>query len=263
MQALRYLVFIILSAASGLAVRAEATEPDTKPPAQWTITPAVVSEYLFRGVHLAGPSFQPAVDYTNGPLSLGLWTSAAFNGRVRRNSDPECDFYGAYSFPAWSGRVAIVPGFYWYTYPDAGHRNGLYSNTFEPSLGVVFTSHGVQFTPKAYYDVTLQSSTVELTAAIALALTGLGTELDLSTTIGTFQSNSVTAGAAPRKRNWGDYWLVGVAVPVQVSMHSKIVIGFTYSEGRNNFYKQSGLPKQINKDAGRHGALSLSYAITY
>src|SRR5687768_9600392 len=41
---------------------------------EWTIAPAVTSAYLFRGVQLAGASFQPAVDYTKGPLSLGLWS---------------------------------------------------------------------------------------------------------------------------------------------------------------------------------------------
>lgn len=263
MHILQTSLLTILSTAVCVSGFAQAAAPDINSEDHWTITPAIVSQYLFRGVHLAGPSFQPSVDYTAGPVSVGLWSSAAVSGRMSGGSDPEFDFYGAYTFPAWSDRLAIVPGFYWYTYPDAERSNGLYSNTFEPSLAVVFTTHGVQFTPKAYYDVTLKSTTLELTAAIALPMKSLGTEIDFSSTVGTFRSDSVTARANPRARNWGDYWLLGVAVPIQVTMHSKIVIGFTYSDGRNNFYKQPGSPQQINEDAGRHGALSLSYSITY
>lgn len=245
---------------SGAAAETSSNDPAKE--AIWTVTPTLVSSYLFRGVKLAGPSFQPAIDYTHGSLSLGLWSSAALKDRVGGDSDPEIDLYGAYSWRAIDG-LSVVPGFYVYSYPDAKRSNGLYSVTFEPSLGVVFSVSGIQLTPKIYYDLTLESTTLEISAALALPLKDLGTELDFTATAGTFKSNDVAAATTPAVKNWGDYWILGVSMPLQLSLHSKITLGLSYSDGRNNYYQQEGSPKALNASAGRHGAVSLSYSTTF
>jgi uncharacterized protein (TIGR02001 family) len=228
----------------------------------WTISPAITSHYLFRGVELAGASFQPWIDYSIGPMSVGVWSSFALRDRVEGDSDPEIDLYGFYTFSSRSGAFSLVPGFYLYTYPDAERTNGLYSTTFEPSLAAIFSLAGVQLTPKVYYDVMLKGATYEITAALAFPLKSLGTEVDLSATAGTFKWNAATADASPAVKNWGDYWTVGLAVPVQVTLSSKFTVALTYSEGRNNFYKQGSLPREIN--AGAHGktAVTLTYSIS-
>jgi hypothetical protein len=108
----------------------------------------------------------------------------------------------------------------------------------------------------------LKGATYEITAAIAVPLTSLGTELDFSASAGTYKWDDVAADTSPAIKNWGDYWTIGVAVPVQLTMRSKLTLGYMYSEGRNNFYKQGTDPREVNDDARGQSAVTLTYAIT-
>jgi uncharacterized protein (TIGR02001 family) len=253
----RSIVLFITALGTASSVRSAETEAGV-----WTISPSITSHYLFRGVDLGGTAFQPWVDYTQGNLSLGLWSSFSLEDGESGDSDPEIDLYGSYTFTTESGKFSLVPGFYLYTYPDAERSNGLYSATFEPSLAAVFTAAGIQFTPKIYYDVMLKGATYEITAAIAVPLTSLGTELDFSASAGTFKWDDAAADTTPAIKNCGDYWTIGVAVPVQLTMRSKLTLGYMYSEGRNNFYKQGTDPREVNDDARGQSAVTLTYAIT-
>ncbi|HYD84321.1 MAG TPA: hypothetical protein VEA63_09715, partial [Opitutus sp.] len=181
--------------------------------------------------------------------------------QVSGDSDPEIDFYGAYSFSDDSERWSVVPAFNLYTYPDAKRSDGLYRATFEPSLSVSYTASGIRFTPTVYHDFMLRGTTAELTAEFALPLTSLGTELDFAATGGTFKWKSVTADASPDEKNWGDYWTVGVTMPFTVGARSSVSLGVLYSEGHDNFYKVGTDPKQPNDDAGGHFAVTLSYTV--
>lgn len=251
-----------LIAATVLTAASLFSEPLNDVRGVWTVSPAITSAYVFRGVERAGASFQPWIDYTMGPLSAGVWSSTSLQNRSIRESNPEIDLYGSYTFTTRSGALGIMPGFYYYTYPAAKRSRGHYSSTFEPSLAAIFSIRGVQFTPKLYYNVMLKGATFEITAAIALPLKSLGTELDLSATAGTYQWNDVTADASPAEKNWGDYGAIGAAVPVQVTTQSKLTLAVTYSDGRNNFYKQDSLPQQVNQRAHGVTAITLSYAIS-
>ena len=191
-----------------------------------------------------------------------MWSSFALEDRIGGDSDPEIDLYGSYIFSNASGSFSIVPGFYLYTYPDAEPDDGVHRATFEPSVGAIFTVAGIQFTPKVYYDVMLKGATYEVTAAVALPLTSLGTELDLSATAGTFKLSDATERTTPAVKNWGDYWMLGLAVPVQISARSKVVAAISYSEGRNNFFKQGTLPRERNENARGATAVTLTYSIT-
>jgi len=247
---------IALSCSPSLSASPETSE------AVWTISPAITSNYVFRGVELAKTCFQPWVDYTSGSLSLGLWTSFALEDRVSGDTDPEIDLYGSYTYTVGGGSIDLVPGFYLYTYPDAETGNGNYSVTFEPSLAAVFTAGGIQFTPKVYYDFMLRGATFEISAAIAIPLESLGTELDFSVSAGTFKWTDVSNDTSPSVKNWGDYWTAGVAIPIQVTSRSKVTLAGLYSEGRNNFYKQGELPKVANDAAHGVTSVTLSYAIS-
>lgn len=232
--------------------------------ASWTLTSSVTSQYLFRGVRVGGESFQPSLDYSAGAFAAGLWSSVGLTDHVSGDSDPEFDFYASYTFANAADTWSVVPGFSLYAYPDAERANGLYPATFEPSLAVNYTTPiGVRFTPKFYYDVTLKGPTAEITAAFALPLKQLGTELGFSATAGSFKWEAVTRDASPAEKNWGDYWFATVTLPVQVSIRSQLALGVTYSEGRNNFYKQGTDPKVSNEDAVERWAVSLSWAVTF
>lgn len=229
---------------------------------EWSLTTAVVSRYMFRGVRVGGESLQPSLDYARGAFAAGLWSSVGLANQASGDSDPEADFYGMYSFGNDSGTWSVTPGINVYTYPDAERADGLYRATFEPSLAVSAIVGGIRFTPTLYHDLTLRGTTAELTAEFAVPLTSLGTELGFTATVGTYKWNSVTADASPREKNWGDYWSAGVALPYQVGARSSVSLGVAYAEGRNNFYKQGTDPKSPNEGAVGRVVVTLSYTVT-
>ena len=181
-------------------------------------------------------------------------------------SDPEADPYGSYTFNV-TDAFSIQPGFTWYTYPRAPLDEGYYRSTIEPSLAFTYAIDGVKLTPKVYYDVVLHGATYELSAAYVVPLKGLGTELDLGATTGTYNgSDEVNRGRAmylPKTKAWGDYWLAGVALPFQLSSALKLTVGWAYTKGSDAYYKTGTEPKTINTEAvGRGvatGALALSF----
>ena len=226
----------------------------------WTVSPSVVSQYVFRGVKFADASLQPSIEYTAGPVALGVWSNVALDHREADAADPELDLYGSYIISTFSGALRVVPGFCLYTYPDTPRQSGLYSATFEPSLAAIFSAGGLQFTPKVYYDLTLRGATYELTTAIALPLKRLGTELDFFLTAGSYKYRDAVKDSAPRVEKWGDYWTFGVSVPVQISIQSRLTFSLFHSEGINAFQKLGNLPKMRNAATGGHTGASLSYS---
>jgi uncharacterized protein (TIGR02001 family) len=226
------------------------------------VTPSVVSQYMFRGVRLGGPSFEPSVEVDSGNLAIGVWANTPISDKVPGQSDPEIDPYGSYTFKV-NDSLSVVPGFTWYNYPDANTGNGFYKSTFEPNLALNYTVSGVQFTPKVYYDVVLKGPTYELTATYAVPLKDAGTELDFTAVGGTYIWDNSVKGVSPDVKNWGNYYLVGVAAPFALSKESKLTVGFAYTKGDGNYYKQGSAPKGVNPAAVGRGVVTVSYAYTF
>jgi hypothetical protein len=109
----------------------------------------------------------------------------------------------------------------------------------------------------------LKGPTYELTAAWALPLKDAGTELDFTGTFGTFKWTDAFEDTTPSAKNWGNYWLMGVAAPFQVNSSAKFTIGWAYTVGSANFVKIGSAPKSENTAAVGRGVLSLSCAITF
>lgn len=193
---------------------------------------------------------------------MGLWTSFPLKDQVMGQSDPECDIYGFYLL-SLSNKLTLVPGFTLYTYPDAEPQNGYYRTRFEPNLALSYSLGPVQITPKLYYDFQLKGPTAELTASFAIPLANFGTELDFTGTVGTFKWTDARARSPIDTRNWGDYFVVGVSVPFQFSVSSKITLGWSYSKGTNNYLKQGSAAKFRNPAATGRGFLSLGYSRTF
>lgn len=258
------LTLLSLAAASPAVLLAQtpAPAPVETPSSSWVLTPSFVSQYMFRGVRLGGPSFQPSIEFDSGNLALGVWSNFPINDKVAGVSDPEIDPYASYTI-AINDATSIVPGFTWYNYPDADKNAGLYKSTFEPSLAVNFTVGGVKLTPKVYYDFILKGPTYEFSAAFAVPMKDAGTELDFLATVGTFKWTDAAEYSSPAYKNWGDYWQVGVSAPFAVSKDSKFIIGFAYAEGSNNYLKQGSFPKFENTSAVGRGVVTLSYSITF
>ena len=227
-----------------------------------TLATSVVSQYLYRGERRGGPSFQPNVESLAGALVLGLWSNFPLKAKVVGQSDPEIDPYGSYKFEI-AKDLTLQPGFILYTYPNAKKKDGFYKTTFEPSLALNYTVNGWTLTPKIYRDVVLKQTLLEFNAAYALPLKDAGTELDFLGTVGTFKATDAFESTTPAMKNWGNYWLAGVTAPFQVTKDSKILVGFAYTKGSDNYFKQGTAPRSVNTGAVGRGVVTLCYAITF
>ncbi len=250
------------AALAAMATSSAMAQTSPAPAVAFTATASVVSQYMFRGQQLNGAGFQPAVEMAAGNFTAGVWSNLVLDKKVADSSDPEFDLYGSYTF-ALGKDVTLVPGATAYFYPSAPTAAGFYRSTFEPSLALNYTVEGVRFTPKFYYDTVLDGATYELTVAYAVPLKEIGSELDFTATAGTFLLEDVANDTTPKVKSWGDYWLVGVAMPFQVSKEAKLSVGFAYTEGRNAFTKQGGLAKATNSLAVGRGVVTLSYAWSF
>ena len=256
---------LILSAFAVGALSSPAQTPPpvvTAPTLSVTLTPSLVSQYMFRGQRLGGLSFQPAVEVGYGNAVAGLWSNFPVENKVPGVSDPEFDFYAANTFTL-NEASSIVVGFTEYYYPRADLNAGAYRSTFEPNIAFNYTWQGLKVTPKFYWDFSLDGPTYELTAAYAVPLKDLGTELDFTAAGGTYLLNDVAHDAAPRVKAWGDYWLVGVAAPFQLTKASKLTVGFAYTKGSDAFFKPGKTPKSSNTSAVGRGVVTISYAFTF
>ena len=247
---------------AGTSLPAQLPSTAGTPPSAWTLTTAFASQYLFRGTRLGGAAFQPSMEYNAGPLGLGLWTNVPLEGHVASQSNPEGDFYGFYVVDL-TKTASLIPGLTVYTYPNAIEKNGFYKATVEPNFALNYAIGGVRLTPKVYYDFLRRGPTLELTASVAFPLTSLGTELDFTGTAGSFIWKDAVSDANPTVKNWGNYYLVGISAPYQISRDSKVMVGWAYTEGSNNYFKPGTAGKTRNEAALGRGVLTISYAISF
>lgn len=255
--------FAAVFSAGAQEVTAPATPPPVDVPAvSVTVTPTFVSQYMFRGQRLSGAAFQPAVEMAYGNLGVGVWSSFPLDNTVPGVSDPEIDPYAYYTFAA-SDTVKVIPGFTLYTFPDADESAGFYKVTFEPNLAVSFALGPITLTPKIYYDFTLEGPTYELTAGFSVPLEAIGSELAFTGQYGTYKLKEFAKDSVPSTKAWGDYWLVGVALPYKLSETSKVSVGFAYTKGTEAFVKQGTFPKSENTGAIGRGVVTVSYSITF
>lgn len=253
----------LLATAQGLFAQTPAPVPAAAAPsASWTLTPAFVSQYMLRGVRLGGASLQPVIEYASGPLVVGLWNNFPLKSKVPGQSDPEIDPYFSYTFEI-AKDLTLQPGAILYLYPDANKNNGFYKTTFEPSLALNYTVEGIKFTPKVYLDTVLDQTLWELNVAYSIPLKDFGTEIAFLGSYGTFKANDALENSSPATKNWGSYWLVGLTLPIQINKESKLSIGWAYTEGRENFFKQGSAPKSVNTGAVGRGVTTVSYAFTF
>ena len=265
---LSVLALVALSAQAQTPPAAPAPEP-AAPSSSWVLTPAVASQYMFRGVRLGGPSFEPSLEFDSGSLALGVWANTPITDKVPGQSDPEFDFYGSYTLEMIKDTLSWVPGFTIYTYPDANESNGFYKATYEPNLALKYTVAGWTLTPKVYYDLKLKGPTYEFTAAYTIPLPDAKTEIDFTATAGTFKwtaaapNATMTVGTPADVKNYGNYYLVGIAAPFQLSSASKLTVGVAYTKGSDNFIKIGTDGKYPNGAAVGRTVFTLSYAYTF
>jgi uncharacterized protein (TIGR02001 family) len=260
---IKKLLLSLLSVAAVGTVNTRAQAPAARAPA-YTVTSTftAVSQYMFRGQRLGGPSWQPSVEVGAGDFTAGLWSNLPFKDKVKDTSAPEFDLYGSYTVNV-DKDLSIVPGFTFYDYPKAPTNGGFYRSTIEPSLALNYTVAGVKLTPKLYYDFTLSGPTYELTAAYAFPLKDLGTELDFTGQVGSYIQRDVANKTTPDVKAWGNYWQLGVAAPFQITKESKLTVGFAYTEGTSAFVKQGNARRAENPLAVGRGVVTVSYSYAF
>jgi uncharacterized protein (TIGR02001 family) len=259
---------LLLALAAGLGAgvnlgSAQAPAPAAAPGISVTTTVSAVSQYMFRGLRLSDGGLQPSVEVSAGNLVAGAWANVPFDGdKVPDSSDPEIDLYGAYNVALEDG-ITLTPGFTLYHYPKAPTNAGFYRNTFEPSIALSWIVDSVKLTPKVYYDVVLKGPTYELTAAYAIPLKEIGSELGFTLTYGGYKWKDTANDASPDVKAWGHYWLAGVAAPFQLSPTSKLTVGFAYTEGTKAYTKAGSFGKVPNSLALGRGVATLSYSLSF
>lgn len=254
---------LILLTSGALTLPAQTASVVDPPSVSATLTPAFVSQYMFRGQRLGGFSFDPNIEVDYGHLGVGIWSNFPLNAKVTGVSDPEVDPYVCYTIKA-NDTVSIVPGATLYTFPNADTVNGFYRTTFEPNVAVLISlPGGVTVTPKVYYDLVLDGPTYEITGAYAVPLKDIGSEIDLTATYGDYVFKDAAKDASPTVKQVGTYWLIGAAMPFQITKEATLTIGFAYTKGENASFKQAGTPKSDNPLAVGRGVVTVSYAYAF
>jgi uncharacterized protein (TIGR02001 family) len=89
--------------------------------AELSVTPAVVSDYDWRGNSQSGkdPAFQLGADYSTGPFHVGVWGSTVDFGD---DTDVELDLLADFSFGS-DETANFNTGFVYYTYPGSSDYN--------------------------------------------------------------------------------------------------------------------------------------------
>lgn len=260
------LAVLLGTSAAVPSMRADAAPaPAAAPAVTFTLTPSFVSQYMFRGYRIGGPSFQPEIEGDAGNLAVGVWSNFPIADKVPGQSDPEVDPYASYTWNL-NDQLSVSPGLQVYTYPNADVGDGSFRATVEPNLGFTASFGQVKVTPKVYYDLVLRSTTLELNAAAAVPLKAIGSELDFAATYGGYvAANWVNTGSAggPDTRAWGGYWLAGVSLPFTISPAAKLSVGYAYTEGFDSGTKLGDLPAEPNTQAVGRSVWTVSLAYTF
>jgi uncharacterized protein (TIGR02001 family) len=234
--------------APAMATAAAPAAPTPPPAPAWafSVSPTYVSQYMFRGVRLGKDSVQGAIDATYGNWDMGLWASNPIGkDKVPGQSQPEVDPYASYTY-ALNDSWSLQPGITVYTYTKAPTNQGYYHSTVEPNLAANYTVGNLKLTPKVYYDVVLKGPTYEFNAAYTVPLKDWGTELDFAGQAGYYDQYDTVNGARPDVRAYGNYWLLGVSAPYQLTKEVKLTVGYAYTQGGSAYFKQNGFRKVKN-----------------
>lgn len=251
-----FLSLLFTAFAFGVPAAAQADE--------WTgsVSPAVVSRYIFRGQDRGGAALQTAIDAAYGDFGAGLWTSFPLEGSGVSSPGAEADLYLVQNLHP-GGKLTLTPGATLYTYPRADRALGFRRTTFEPSLALNGTMAGISLTPKLSHDLNLDATTLDVTAVYALALPALGTELDFNGAAGTYLRRDEVSVSAGQTKAWGNYWQMGVSLPYQVNHRTKLVVGWTYAAGSDAFTKSGAFPQSADPRTASRGFASLGFSTTF
>lgn len=178
-----------------------------------TVDVTVVSDYVFRGVHLDSTAVQPSIEFTYGDFYAGVWHSNGVSNS--KFFDSETDLYIGYGF-AINETFSLDVGVTQYTYAGAGAP----SDTTEFYAGI---SADVLLSPSFYYyyDTVLETSSYIGSIGYSLPVDAINASLDFSASFGWIQIPSAFGGDYT-------YGSVGVSIPYALSETATFTIGGEY-----------------------------------
>jgi uncharacterized protein (TIGR02001 family) len=248
----------VLGAATGSAADPAA---ETAPGVSVSVTPSFVSQYMFRGIHIGGPSFQTSVEADVGNLFAGVWASLPVADTPSGNGTDEIDPYASYEITL-NGSTSLLPGIQAYYYPRADTRGGSCRATLEPNLGLNYSAGALTLLPRICYDLVLDSETYEFNARYVVELSPLHTELDFAATLGTenvHRSVNTAASGLPQAESRNSYWLAGLTVPVAFVHVGKLTVGYAYTMGFSGSIRGDGMARTPDPSSMGRPVLSVIY----
>ncbi len=143
------------------------------------------SEYVFRGVTLAGDALQPGIEFAFGNFTTGAWFSTPADDPTNAFAD-ELDLYASYSFDL-SDAVSADLGATLYHYPGSGGLLDIGTGVGDASTLEIYGSLGfagpLEPSVTTYYDLSLKALTIEGSAGHSFPLAEK-TSLDLGASAG-------------------------------------------------------------------------------
>jgi|GEM_PF-494231 len=228
-----------------------------------TITPSFVSSYMDYGVRTGGFCFQPTLEYSKGPVALELFANFPIADKVPGSSDPEIDYSAYYTWDILPNIFTIKPSVCLYTYPRANEDDGFYKNTWESRISFDYTFNKMTFSLYGYYDVTMKGGGWEFGInRLITDMTPLEADVELSVLIGRY-SLSDSTNEPIKIKNKGDYYQVGLSVPIAFSDQSQLSVGLYYTKGTNNYFWLENGTKELNPDAIGQFVFQLSFSQSF
>jgi uncharacterized protein (TIGR02001 family) len=214
---------IILAA---LAAGAGLNAQDVKSSYSVTTDFTYASEYIFRGVELAGNSFQPSVEVTVEDFYLGLWT----NQPVTKREANEVDVYAGYKFKvneqlSWEA----VGTYYWY--PEA--KGWETRESYEAGIGATYTVSGISTSVYGYYDFVLEATTGQASVGYSFPLEAAGTSLDFSVFFGSVDAKDWAPDSPMSVSESYTYYGADLSIPYKLNDHATATAGVHYAANEN------------------------------
>lgn len=223
--------------AAGVSYAADVT---AKPSYSVTTDFSYTSEYVFRGIKNSNAAMQGSVEVGQDDARIGVWTSQPINSKGEDLN--EIDFYAGYKLKLTRDLTADLVGTYYY-YPEA--TGGITHHSYEIGVGGIFNLEGLSPAFKGastslyyYYDFRLKAQTVQASLGYSLALTSIGTSIDVNVFAGQVAAHDLYPDVdSPRTvREAWTYYGIGVNVPYKLAENAQVHVGASLSQN-DKFFK--------------------------
>ena len=223
----------------------------------WRAETYYASSYVARGVERAQASVQPSLEFSRENFRIAGWANQPLSGA--KNEAAELNLSAAYAREIGAGAtLELTAAHAWF---DHGPGRGV-ERSFEIGANATFSSATLAgFTPTfgVFRDFRFESNTAQLSLARSIALTKLGTFLELSFFGGWSDGENWRPDASGGAREDGyGYWGGDVRVPYQIGRFG-VIAGLHYADTTG----RSGLSGPFTTGVGPHFWVTLGVSLDF